>query len=156
MVFGIATTTGIIAYSSSNAALTGVSVFAVLFYQVLLLFATNEEGARDKIRVDAGRLERDNFLGLKWALAANSLNLLLAVIIIPLYFFQPATEALFTAFGLIARLIQSPYLGLAALYCPYNPILYLLMPLPSLIVCWFGYYIGLRGVLILPEKKKRT
>ena len=59
-----------------------VSVFSILFYMFINYMAIKEEGQRDKIRIDAGRLTRDPWRGLKIALCASALNLLLAVFIV--------------------------------------------------------------------------
>lgn len=162
MIFGFAVTMGIDSFNQENTAansdmyLALVSGFSVLFYLVLLVFATNEEGARDKIRIDSGRLERDPALGAKWGLAANSVNILLGVVMCAFYFIDTSfTNTVYDICLTIAVCIQSPYLGLRYVLMPNNPIFFLIMPALPVAAEWLGYYLGIRGVLILPEKKKR-
>ncbi len=158
-IFGFSVTIAVTIYAGSvdestgNLYLSLVSGFAVLFYMFLLFVATNDAGASDKIRVDAGRMERDNLLGLKWALCANSLNYLLAAVIIVSYF--AGFDDLQGILGPITVIIQAPFMGLRSVFMPYNPLAYIIMPLVPTLTCTLGYILGLKGFLFIPEKKKR-
>lgn len=164
-MFGLVTTFAVTTYGEKNGNYilytTAISVFSVLFYLSLLLIAANEEGTRDQVRIDAGRMERDDLLGAKWALAAGSLNLVLGVIVLITDLIITfggdfaAVNAIYAFTRAIAMLLQSPYLGLISLYSPNNPIVFLLVPLPAVAVCWFGYYVGTRGVMIVKGTKKK-
>ena len=57
------------------------SVFAIIFYMFVDYSAIKEEGQKDKIRIDAGRLERDTWRGLKIVLIASVPNLLLGLLV---------------------------------------------------------------------------
>ena len=59
---------------------TAVSVFAILFYFVLLYYVAWEYGAKDKIRVDGGRQSPLALKGLFMSLIANTPNFILGII----------------------------------------------------------------------------
>lgn len=54
--------------------LVWVSLFSTLFYLFLIYTVMWEQGSKDVIRMDAGRMERDSFLGAKIALWASIPN----------------------------------------------------------------------------------
>ncbi len=56
-----------------------ISVFAIVFYFFLLYTAAWDFGAKDKIRIDGGRMEPQKAKLLLMSLIANSLNLLLVL-----------------------------------------------------------------------------
>ena len=125
-------------------------VFAVLFYLFLLYTMTWEIGFRDKIPVEKGRQERKPMTGLWISLCANSLNLLLAILIMLANLFH---VSFFGTVGGIAAstavLIEGMYTGLLA-----NRIhgvalnsywwMYFLITIPSMVTCTVAYILGLR------------
>ena len=94
-----------------------LSVFAILFFYALLYTVAWDYGARDKIKIDSGKLVESKFGGLKMALFANLPNFLLAflaTLFIGLYILT-GVEGFFTAFGvfnLVVRFLSSMFLGL--------------------------------------------
>lgn len=94
-----------------------VSVFAVMFYLCLLYTVAWDYGARDKIKIDGGKLDKDKLRGLKMSLLANIPNFLLAfisVLFISLYIFVGA-EWLNTVFALalvIVKFTNAMFLGI--------------------------------------------
>ena len=158
-IFGFSVTVAVTMYaggleeSSGNLYLSLASVFSVLFYMFLVFVVTNDAGASDKIRVDAGRMERDGLLGLKWSLCANALNYLLAAVIIIARF--AGLEDLEGILTPITAIIQAPFMGLRSVFMPNNPLAYVIMPLVPTVTCTVGYILGLKGFLFIPEKKKR-
>lgn len=158
-IFGFSVTVAVTMYiggmeeSQGNLYLGLVSAFAVLFYMFLLFVATNDAGASDKIRVDADRMKRDNLLGLKWALCANSLNYILAVAITVAHF--AGFESVEGFLAPVTVIIQAPFMGLRSVFMPNNLLAYYIMPLIPTITCTVGYILGLKGFLFITEKKKR-
>ncbi len=81
---------GFLLYIASSAAGTedspvstltlALGIFSALFYLFLLYVHVWEKGTEDKIRIDGKRMEYDALKGLKAALVANSLNILIAVL----------------------------------------------------------------------------
>ncbi len=55
-----------------------ISIFSTGFYYVLLYMSAWDWGAKDKIRIDAGRLSRNNCKVLLMGLIANAGNILIA------------------------------------------------------------------------------
>lgn len=134
------------------------SCFATLFYLYLQFYHVKTEAEKDKIRVEAGRIPRQNLRGLWASLAANALNLLLALLAIVgklfvnnVGFFESFSEDVkytplfavnLTAISdTIAKFIEAMYLGLINAISPYNPLMLLVIVLPSLAVCTFTYWL---------------
>ncbi|MCI8589405.1 MAG: hypothetical protein HFE77_01660 [Clostridiales bacterium] len=141
-------------------ALLIASGFSILFYLFLLAYAANEEGVKDKIRIEAGRMKKDASLGIKWGLAAGVINLLFALIIIVTYYIWmynkiEMAQTIYAICYTIAKIIQAPYIGVMQVFSPNNPIIFALVPLPGILATGFGYWLGLRGFMILPEKRKK-
>lgn len=144
--------------------LIGVSVFAMAFYFFLIYTATWDYGAKDKIKIDGGRMERDRFKGLKMAILANVPILvfaLVAIIFRAVYMFTDMggfglTSSIFhfllqlTA-SMYDGVLQSIFNGLRVsadspnnLYFLMQEIGYFVMPVFSVISAHVGYSLGLR------------
>lgn len=94
-----------------------LSIFATLFYLVLLYFAGWEYGAKDKIRVDSGKYKAVPLKGAILSLFASALNILLAVLSIAFFaIFMAGGSAWFDTiarvFNLILRFICAMYHGM--------------------------------------------
>lgn len=129
------------------------SIAAVVFYMFLLYVHVWDKGARDKIKIDGGRLESCKLKGLYLSLVANSLNLLLGLIMCATYYFCDFANntpsilcQIFGAANDFARIIQGMYLGILNYISPEAvstpPILFILITFPALAVSAFGYYLG--------------
>ena len=143
------------------------SVFAIVFYLFIDYVAIKEEGQRDKIRVDAGRIAYEPLRGVKIALVASSLNLLLAVIINVCGLLGSesftALEWAGNACGiskLLALVLQAMYWGVliglpgVGTVSDIPSLLYFVIPLPALIVSSLGYLAGLKDVSLIRRIKK--
>ena len=60
----------------------GISIFSSLFYFVLIYTAAWDWGAKDKIRIEGGKIQRDGYKGFKLALYANVINFVLCTAVI--------------------------------------------------------------------------
>ena len=122
-----------------------VSVFAIIFYMFVDYAAIKEEGQRDKIRADAGRIKRDSWRGVKIALAASLPCFLLGILSIIFGALGAesglALEWAGSACGvtkLIALIIQAMYWGVllgvtgVATIAEIPAFCYLIIPLPGL------------------------
>ena len=154
--------------------LIGGSIFAVCFYMFLLFYMTMEKGGKDGIKVEAGRMKYSPLKGLYMSLLANTPNILLAVFAIvgkafvtnvPFFSADTVTEATPAFFAglnsiseLILKLLNGMYLGLQVEFFSGNPLFYLLMIVPSLLVCTLAYILGvqriLRGTPMMHEEKQ--
>lgn len=141
-----------------------VSCFATIFYLYLQFYHTKEQAGKDAIRMDAGRMERDPMGGLKCALLANAVNILLAVLAIVgklfvrnVGFFESYEEGVeylpkaavnLTAISdTIAKFLEAMYLGIINRLHPYDPLMLLWIVFPSLIVVTATY-----AILTAPKK----
>ncbi|MBE6718036.1 MAG: hypothetical protein E7574_02105 [Ruminococcaceae bacterium] len=130
-----------------------VSLVAIILYLYLIYVHVWEKGAKDRIKVDTGRMERQSLKGLYLSLVANSLNILLGLIMVisrPFCDFVNNSKSIacqiFGASNDIARIIQGMYNGLLIYISPngmeLSPIFFLLIPIPAIAVSTFGYLLG--------------
>ena len=131
------------------------SLFAVLFYMVLLYTMTWEVGYAEKIRIDNNRLKLTPLKGLYMSLVANIPNIVLAILAIVGYYggvlengVPVSPEWAVNLYGtakIIALFIQGMYSGIVSLYFPATPWVLLLIVLPSLVTCTLAYLAGVKG-----------
>ena len=141
-----------------------LSVFATIFYLALIYTASWEYGAKDKIKVDSGKLRKLPGKGAILSFLANLPNFLiagLAVICMTVYM-SGGAEGFFTAFGvfnLIIRFCSAMYIGIIQgvfsavpdgnLLWLLESVGYLVLPLLSVAVTQLGYSFGSRNFRIL-------
>lgn len=137
-----------------------VSVFSTIFYLALIYTAAWDYGARDKIRIDGGKLEAIRGKGALLSLIANIPNFILAslAIITMLVYLGSGSDVAYTAFGvanLILRFINAMFLGAlqgifaslknnADLYFLWQSVGYLIAPIITVLVTQLGYELGMR------------
>lgn len=102
--------------SLSNSLSIFVSVFSTCFYLVLVYYAVWELGAKDKIRIDGGRMEPCKNKGLVMSLFANVPNFVLglfSVVLMALFLVtgNDGVYAGFLIFNTIMRFHASMFLG---------------------------------------------
>lgn len=148
-----------------------LSLFATLFYFVLIYTASWEYGAKDKVRIDTGKLKDDKLKGIKYGLFANLINVILALVsVITLgSYMTSGSDAMFTVFGIvnmIMRFIMAMYIGmLQGIFAVWNStdtqnlyflgqsIGYIVFPFIAAGVVAFGYGMGKRNKRIFPSSK---
>ncbi len=152
-----------LAAAKNDSLLLACSIFSILFYLFLLYSMGWEIGAKDKIRIDGGRLERSSLRGLYIALGANLPNLLLALLMGIGAIVSNATGAewagnMSVVCNAIARLIEGMYLGLIKILenlIYENPTIldvwwwFLIITIPALFTGWLSYVLGSRNIRIL-------
>lgn len=148
-VFGTIVT---MATSQNDDLLLVASLFSIIFYLVVLYTVGWDIGARDKIKIDGGRMREFPAKGLFIALGANSINILLALLIG--FGILVGTEwagNISVVCNAIARLIQGMYLGVIKLLedALYTEAViqdvwwwFLITPIPAILTGWFSYYMG--------------
>ncbi len=139
------------------------SVFSVLFYLVLLYVLARDEGLKDEIRIEGGRIKYDPFKFLWLSLAANLLNIIVGI------FFTVVGAVLLSGasspqwfsnmayiFMWIFRIAEGMYTGIWMNLLSNNAFVPLLCVVPSLVVCTVGYIIGTKGGIrrIIENSKK--
>jgi len=139
------------------------SIFATGFYLVLLYTMSWEAGAKDKIRVDGGRLNPTPLKGVLLSLIANIPNILLGVLsVFGWIFYDPVlTEPvwagnLFGVCNVFSRMINSMYIGIIQTVLPDNPIMLIIISFPAVIASGIGYFIGLHGFSLFNFAKSKA
>lgn len=152
---------GFLLYSCANVSgnqtlVIGFSVFSAAFYLFLIYILFWEKGAKDKVRIDSGRLEMDKFKGVKVCLASNIHNILLATLSLIGYlcidrtvtldgkFTSPEWAAnLYLISHIIGVYLNSMYTGIGDYFnITVNPAFLFIIIIPGIIVCGLGYYLG--------------
>lgn len=124
---------------------------AILFYLFLLYAAMWETGSKDRFGVKHEKFESKPLTGLYISLIANSLNILLALIIAVSSLAAEGT-ALYTVRALcsvIALFIEGMYTGLLSISVGGAPLndywfSYFIIIIPSLVVSALAYYFGIK------------
>ena len=129
------------------------SIAAIIFYLFLQYTVAWEVGAKDKISIDCGKAKRDLSVPVKMWLLANSLNLLIAVMITLGNLLS--NIGFFSTLGgigsVLAFVIEGEYLGVLSIrIAPDTPLnslyfMYYVITLPSLITVFFSYFLGVTG-----------
>ena len=148
-----------------------LSVFATLFYFALLYTVAWDWGAKDKIRIDGGRMEPVKLKGARMAAFANVPNFVLTFICVITFaiYLISGNEVCYTVsavFNTIVRLLMSMYLGiLKGVFNPLNAnadmfyftqaIGYFVIPVFAIAVTQIGYSFGLRERKIFTSKTKK-
>ena len=132
------------------------SVFAVLFYLFICYAALFDEGQRDKIRVEAGRVPYKPAKGFFIALCASAPNFILALLVVITGFFGRESSSFAFAWAggasgvlkLIALLFQGMYWGImlqlsrVEVIAAIPPYWYVLITLPLLATGFLGILPG--------------
>jgi hypothetical protein len=139
------------------------SIFATLFFMYLVYSSMWEIGAKDYIRIEAGRLIPRPALGLCIACGAGMPNyILLLLTYIGFIFASPDigicadwATGLFSVVHLIFRLLNGMYLGILSIALSStdasgimsieNMLMCGATVIPALLSAWLGYFIGAKG-----------
>lgn len=151
------------ATSTSGTLVFWTGVFSALFYLYLIYSLVYELGQKDGIRIESGKRKYNPLRGFWLSLAANSLNILLGILIFvgDIVFDASAAEwagMMYDCAYAIANPIQGMYIGVLQPFMDVS-FVYLLTPIPGIIVCTFGYILGVKfchGVKKPKEKKEKT
>jgi len=142
-----------------------LSSLSILFYFFLLYTAAWDMGAKDKIRIDGGRMARDTWKGAKLSLFANVPNFVLAALCIlllggQLFFSADGFAVVYVVFSFMLRLTTVMYNGvlqgifysirsMSDLYLLYQSVGFFLAPLFAVAVTQFGYHMGVKDRRIM-------
>ena len=152
-VFGVVTA---VASSRSPAfrIIFGVIGIGLYFY---IIYATMWEiGAKDRIRVDAGREEKKPAKPLVMGLIANIPNFILGLAGLLVLLNNGTAQTFGSAAISVSKLLQGYYLGLSNLAgLSENPFTWLVTALAAVGITVTGYTVGYRGVPFLIFKNKK-
>ena len=141
-----------------------VSVFSMLFYYALIYTASWDIGAKDKVKIDSGRMSSSYIKGALISVFANLLNFLVVgiAVILKIVHISGGGEGFNLAFAIlntIFRFGMSMYLGLINIFFVsvtdvdlsylYQSIGYLVIPVIAIAVTQLGYYLGAKDIRIL-------
>ncbi len=165
MIFGLVLSLATATSDSpmSQKLLLFVSIFATGFYMVLIYNIMWEQGAKDIIRIESGRMLCDKYYGAKVALIANIPNLILVILSLIGYIIS-VDSGLYQASCIISGFVQSTYLGMVNVFVSLfeNPaikdflraFIYLFTVLPAILCSTFSYILGLKNIRLFGGKKK--
>lgn len=136
----------------SEAVKIGISVFSIIFYLFLEYTVAYKVGVQDRVSVETGKARADLMLPVKLWLLSNSINLLLAVLIMLGNIFS--NTAFFSSAGgigaTVAMIIEGMYFGVltikvggAALSSYW--VMYFVITLPALAVIFLSYLAGVKS-----------
>lgn len=139
-----------------------MGAITLLMYFSLLYTAMWERGAKDKIKVDGGRMKYSAFHGLYMYLIANVIAIFLAVMTIFFAFFANDPDSgiygVYDVFRLMTHFWGSMYLPVTsiAMSSPVvHSLLYFAIIMPGAIVSFVSYILGVKGYkCIFPEPKR--
>jgi hypothetical protein len=164
--FGL-TVFGILLYhaaaASGNVPLTvGLGIFSALFYLVLIYVLAWDVGAKDKIRIEGGRLKLDKFKGAKFALFGMLPNIVIATVSLFGFIFRGLgawAESIYGIAQVIGVFINAMYMGIDE-YIGFaiNPFYLYVICIPAIAVCGAGYLLGTKekfGILTAVGAKNK-
>lgn len=131
-------------------------VLSILMYVYLIYTAVWEKGSEDKIRIDSGKIKENKLYGLYVSLLANSINLIMGIIIAVCALLQ--NTAFFASLGNTCIIINSYINGmyLTVINLIKSPYTHLLITLPAIIVSTLSYISGIKGQrYIFPQAKSK-
>ena len=136
--------------AESDPLLLWSSIAAIVFYLLLTYSTAWRTGSGDRLSIQYGKIPFRPLRGMTVALLAGSINFLLAILIaVGALCGVPALEDIP---GSIALLTQGMYMGVLAVVPYGNAVLndawwvYLLTPLPAILVATVGYIAGAKDV----------
>ena len=149
-----------------------VSVFSIMFYLALVYYMMWEIGAKDKIRIDSGRMEPSKNKGFLIGLIANIPNFVLAMLtLIFIIIYLLGGEGILSTFAtsnLILRFHSSMYLGVIISVVPkfsdaspdfieylIETILFCVLPVISILAVHFSYRLGIKDKKIFTLRNKK-
>ena len=136
-----------------------MGIIAVLMYFSLIYTAMWERGAKDKIKIDGGRLTYNPWHGLYMYLIANAVAVIAGVLAFALSFFEsvPFLYNVYTVFMFIAHWWRAMYLPITTIALSplwLHTLLYIAIILPGALVSTVSYILGAKGYkCIFPEPK---
>ena len=143
------------------------SVGAVAFYLFLIYTSMWEVGSKDKFGIEYGKFEAKPLTGLYIALLANSINILLALVITVCRAFPDGgvLSAIGGVTGSIAIFIEGMYSGLLTIKIGELPLnsfglSYFVITIPAIVTAAIAYYAGTKGChftkIMIPENPEEA
>ena len=131
----------------------------VLLYLFLIYSMMIEKGNEDKIKIDGGRMVKNDMYGLYVYLCAHAINIVFCIATVILYYTASAEAGGFAAnlfgfFRIVTHYFNGVYLSITSLV-PGFPAIYLISVIPGALCAFLSYFAGVRGAKhFMPESKK--
>ena len=140
------------------------SVFCIAFYLFLVFNMSYEDGQKDGIRIEAGRMKKNPYKYFIIGLLANSVNLLVGFMALAfcLVGMSSPTETILSleqTFAAISRFLHTMYLGIVQSLFGMSTVPLAFVPIPTVIAAGVGYLMGIRykdGFLLKRQDKNNT
>lgn len=138
------------------AGLLGVLLYMFIIYDFMWTL-----GGKDRIRVDSHRARKDFCKPVYIGLAANIPNFVFSAATLITYFLGESAEGAYTVANACLRVIQGFYMGIFknivinGADINSNPFTYTITPFFSVFVIFFTYYLGYKGIALLPQRKNK-
>lgn len=145
------------------------SILAVLLYMYVLYATMQDLGAKDKIRVESGRVPADKRRGLKIMLFAQVPNfvvlflMLLGYLLAYVFGAEVVGTNIFGITNILMYFMQSMYDGIIGMLTDSEPtninclkttLMYIVSVVPGILVCWGSYNLGLKDKKLFALAKK--
>ncbi len=166
-IFGIAVSLTVLNMAGKDSPwLLAASGLGIALYLFLIYVHTWEFAAKEKIKIDGGRMKYQPLKGLYISLVSNSLNILLAVLMCIGYYcydFVAKTPSfagqLYAVSNAIARALNGMYLSAIVYLFPTAeatpPYFFIIITLPAIITAFLAYYFGVKNKRLFPPKNDR-
>ena len=167
-IFGAVLTVAVnMAVKGKSAFLLAVSLFSVIFYLALIYNVMWEAGARDIIRMESGRMEKDPLYALRVSLFASVPNFFLALLMLIGFVLGYPLDLsfgrlLYGIMRIVAPLFEAMYAGLfgvilgaiSDMVTEYlvSTLLYIFSSLPMILVSIGAYELGKRNIYLFGKK----
>lgn len=155
----------LLASSSNKTLFLATSIFSVLFYLFLNHTVVWEDGAKSRIRVDAGRERFRPVTGLWLGVAAGIPNLLIGVLAVVTAFLADKSGPfqlewagnIYGWVNVIARFWEAMYVGIIQYFAQGSRYVLFFLPFPAILGCYLSYWMGLKNYdlfrIFTPKKK---
>ncbi len=162
-IFGVMIASSVIILSEGLLLLAGI--FSVLFYFALVGAALNEDGLKDNIRASRESVAVSAFTGFKYALISYVPTLLITLVLAVLRTVGVRNSLISILVVVIRAFLSGMYLGLdtsifgageTVMTFSANGYSFLIYQMISILACGVFYYIGFRGINLLPKKKEEN
>ena len=131
----------------------------MIMYLFLIYTMMIEKGNEDKIKIDGGRMKKNDMYGLYVYLCAHAINIVFCIATFVLYFFVNddmtsfANEA-YGFFRIVTHYFNGVYISVTSLV-PNFPAIYIISVIPGALCAYLSYFAGVRGAKhFMPESKK--
>lgn len=145
--------------------LLAAGVFSVLFYFALVGAAINEDGLRDNIKLSRESASVNALIGFKYAFVSYIPTIVITLLLSVLRTIGINNSLTSILVVIIRAFLSGMYLGLdtsifgageTVMSFSANGYSFLIYQLVSVLVCGVFYYIGFKGINLLPKKKEEN